>query len=58
MIKFIKIFLKENYTNELNGMFAKIDDRRRKREVPDYLCGKISFEILVSFKNFKQKQFK
>jgi STIP1 family protein 1 len=30
-------------------MFAKIDDRRRKREVPDYLCGKISFEILVNF---------
>lgn len=36
-----------NYTNELNGIFAKVDDRRRKREVPDYLCGKISFEILV-----------
>lgn len=36
----------ENYTNELNGLFAKVDDRRRKREVPDYLCGKISFEIL------------
>lgn len=33
--------------NELNGIFAKVDDRRRKREVPDYLCGKISFEILV-----------
>uniref|UniRef100_A0A6M2DLD0 E3 ubiquitin-protein ligase CHIP n=1 Tax=Xenopsylla cheopis TaxID=163159 RepID=A0A6M2DLD0_XENCH len=36
----------ENYTRELNNLFAKIDDRRRKREVPDYLCGKISFEIL------------
>ncbi|KAG5674702.1 hypothetical protein PVAND_004654 [Polypedilum vanderplanki] len=36
----------ENYTNELNGLFAKVDDRRQKREVPDYLCGKISFEIL------------
>jgi len=32
--------------SELNNIFAKIDDRRRKREVPDYLCGKISFEIL------------
>ncbi|XP_014483313.1 PREDICTED: E3 ubiquitin-protein ligase CHIP [Dinoponera quadriceps] len=30
----------------LNDLFAKVDDRRRKREVPDYLCGKISFEIL------------
>lgn len=36
----------ENYGTELNSLFAKIDDRRRKREVPDYLCGKISFEIL------------
>ncbi|XP_008474197.1 E3 ubiquitin-protein ligase CHIP isoform X2 [Diaphorina citri] len=31
---------------ELNDLFVAIDERRRKREVPDYLCGKISFEIL------------
>ncbi len=31
---------------EVGDLFAKVDDRRRKREVPDYLCGKISFEIL------------
>ena len=31
---------------QLNDLFAKVDERRRKREVPDYLCGKISFEIL------------
>lgn len=37
----------DNHTTELNNLFAKVDDRRRKREVPDYLCGKISFEILV-----------
>lgn len=30
----------------LNDLFSKVDDRRRKRDVPDYLCGKISFEIL------------
>nr|XP_031831770.1 STIP1 homology and U box-containing protein 1 isoform X2 [Nomia melanderi] len=30
----------------LNDLFEKVDERRRKREVPDYLCGKISFEIL------------
>lgn len=36
----------ENRKTELNNIFAKVDDRRRKREVPDYLCGKISFEIL------------
>ncbi|XP_043218799.1 E3 ubiquitin-protein ligase CHIP-like [Amphibalanus amphitrite] len=31
---------------QLNQLFAKVDDNRRKRDVPDYLCGKISFEIL------------
>ncbi|KAA0192976.1 hypothetical protein HAZT_HAZT002618 [Hyalella azteca] len=36
----------EDYLMELNHMFAKLDERRRKREVPDYLCGKISFDIL------------
>jgi len=36
----------ESYTTELNNMFAKVDERRRKREVPDFICGKISFEIL------------
>lgn len=30
----------------LNELFAKVDEARKKREVPDYLCGKISFEIL------------
>lgn len=36
----------EKFTNELNNLLSKVDERRRKREVPDYLCGKISFEIL------------
>ena len=31
---------------EVNGLFAKVDERRQKRDVPDFLCGKISFEIL------------
>lgn len=31
---------------ELNSLFAKVDERRTRREVPDYMCGKISFEIL------------
>jgi len=31
---------------DLNSLFAKVDERRQKRDVPDYLCGKISFEIL------------
>ena len=29
----------------MNALFANVDDRRQKRE-PDYMCGKISFEIL------------
>lgn len=32
--------------SEVNALFAKVDERRVRREVPDYLCGKISFEIL------------
>nr|CAG4636389.1 EOG090X0AJZ [Eubosmina coregoni]SVE69965.1 EOG090X0AJZ [Eubosmina coregoni] len=38
--------LADRYLAELNDMFAKVDERRMKREVPDYLCGKISFEIM------------
>ncbi|KAK0097974.1 hypothetical protein PV326_012097 [Microctonus aethiopoides] len=37
---------KDTSLARLHDLFAKVDERRRKREVPDYLCGKISFEIL------------
>ncbi|CAK9833433.1 E3 ubiquitin-protein ligase CHIP [Anthophora retusa] len=37
---------RDTYMTHLNDLFAKVDEKRRKREVPDYLCGKISFEIL------------
>ena len=30
---------------EVSSMFAKVDERRQKRDVPDFLCGKISFEV-------------
>lgn len=36
----------DNYIAELNSLFAKVDDKRRKRDVPDFLCGKISFELM------------
>lgn len=36
----------EMYGGKVDELFALHDERRRKREVPDYLCGKISFEIL------------
>jgi len=32
--------------DEVHSLFAKVDERRQKRDVPDYMCGKISFEIL------------
>ncbi|XP_065836204.1 E3 ubiquitin-protein ligase CHIP-like [Oscarella lobularis] len=32
--------------SELDSLFAQVDERRKKRDVPDYLCGKISFELL------------
>jgi STIP1 homology and U-box containing protein 1 len=31
---------------ELDRLLAEVDDRRKKRDVPDYLCGKISFELM------------
>ncbi|XP_055336821.1 E3 ubiquitin-protein ligase CHIP-like [Paramacrobiotus metropolitanus] len=31
---------------ELDRLLAEMDDRRKKRDVPDYLCGKISFELM------------
>jgi len=35
-----------SYKDQLNNLFSQVDDRRKKREIPDYLCGKISFELL------------
>ncbi|XP_066603928.1 E3 ubiquitin-protein ligase CHIP [Prorops nasuta] len=37
---------KEASMTRLNDLFSKVGEQRRKREVPDYLCGRISFEIL------------
>ncbi|CAL8085374.1 unnamed protein product [Calicophoron daubneyi] len=32
---------------ELNDLFAQVDARRQAREVPEYLCGRISFELML-----------
>lgn len=32
---------------EVNTLFKEVDSSRQKREVPDYLCGKISFELMT-----------
>ncbi|CAI9723206.1 E3 ubiquitin-protein ligase CHIP-like [Octopus vulgaris] len=31
---------------EVNALFSLLDERRKKRDVPDYLCGRISFELM------------
>ena len=41
----IKAFYQQR-ADELTRLFNENDSRRRKREVPDYLCGKISFELM------------
>jgi len=38
--------LAEKRTSDLDHLFAQVDDRRQKRDVPDFLCGKISFELM------------
>lgn len=40
------MFTQDSKTAELNDLFTQVDERRRMRDVPDYLCGKISFELL------------
>jgi len=32
---------------QIKELFAQVDERRQQREVPDYLCDKISFELLT-----------
>ncbi|XP_033753857.1 E3 ubiquitin-protein ligase CHIP-like [Pecten maximus] len=36
----------EKRLKEVNDLFAQLDVRRKTRDVPDYLCGKISFELM------------
>jgi len=36
----------DRHMDEVHSLFSKVDERRQKRDVPDYMCGKISFEIL------------
>lgn len=36
----------ETYCEKLQSMFDMLDLHRQRRDVPDYLCGKISFEIM------------
>lgn len=31
---------------EVNDLFAQVDDKRQRRDVPDCMCGRISFELM------------
>lgn len=37
----------DNHMAQLNNLFSQVDERRKKRDIPDHLCGKISFELLT-----------
>ncbi|XP_041833240.1 E3 ubiquitin-protein ligase CHIP-like isoform X1 [Melanotaenia boesemani] len=36
----------DKYLSALEELFCQVDEKRKKREIPDYLCGKISFELM------------
>ncbi|KAM4530481.1 E3 ubiquitin-protein ligase CHIP-like [Odontesthes bonariensis] len=36
----------DKYLSDLEELFCQVDEKRKKREIPDYLCGKISFELM------------
>jgi len=37
---------KDSRIRQVKELFSRVDERRQNREVPDYLCDKISFELL------------
>uniref|UniRef100_A0A8C1IBI1 E3 ubiquitin-protein ligase CHIP n=1 Tax=Cyprinus carpio TaxID=7962 RepID=A0A8C1IBI1_CYPCA len=38
--------VKDKYLMDMDELFSQVDEKRKKREIPDYLCGKISFELM------------
>uniref|UniRef100_W5L843 E3 ubiquitin-protein ligase CHIP n=1 Tax=Astyanax mexicanus TaxID=7994 RepID=W5L843_ASTMX len=39
--------LKGKYLSDMDELFAQVDEKRKRNEkIPDYLCGKISFELM------------
>ncbi|XP_073504686.1 E3 ubiquitin-protein ligase CHIP isoform X2 [Phyllobates terribilis] len=36
----------DKYLAEMDELFSQVDERRKRRDIPDYLCGKISFELM------------
>ncbi|MGH0135151.1 UNVERIFIED_CONTAM: hypothetical protein FKN15_043423 [Acipenser sinensis] len=36
----------DKYLSDMEELFSQVDEKRKKRDIPDYLCGKISFELM------------
>ncbi|XP_058622216.1 E3 ubiquitin-protein ligase CHIP [Onychostoma macrolepis] len=36
----------DKFLMDMDELFSQVDEKRKKREIPDYLCGKISFELM------------
>lgn len=36
----------DKFLAEMDELFSQVDEKRKKRDIPDYLCGKISFELM------------
>ncbi|XP_034046091.1 E3 ubiquitin-protein ligase CHIP-like [Thalassophryne amazonica] len=37
----------DKYLSDMEELFCQVDEKRKKREIPDFLCGKISFELML-----------
>ncbi|KFP51508.1 STIP1 homology and U box-containing protein 1, partial [Cathartes aura] len=40
------LFFQDKYLADMDELFSQVDEKRKKRDIPDYLCGKISFELM------------
>ncbi|XP_032053310.1 E3 ubiquitin-protein ligase CHIP [Aythya fuligula] len=36
----------DKFLADMDELFSQVDEKRKKRDIPDYLCGKISFELM------------
>uniref|UniRef100_A0A670ZGM8 RING-type E3 ubiquitin transferase n=1 Tax=Pseudonaja textilis TaxID=8673 RepID=A0A670ZGM8_PSETE len=41
-----QFLFQEKYLADMDELFSQVDEKRKKRDIPDYLCGKISFELM------------
>jgi STIP1 family protein 1 len=39
-------YSQDKYMADMDELFSQVDEKRKKRDIPDYLCGKISFELM------------